>query len=504
MAPVSNEPPPRAGQLGLWDTVSIIIGIVIGTTVFYVPWLIFLSVDNPFVGLLIWTVGGVLALVGALCYAELATTYPRAGGDYVYLTRAFGPWAGFLFGWAQLTMLLTASIGIMAVVFGEYAVKLELPNLAQRLDVDISPDVLYGALAVVALSLLNILGVTMGKLAQNLLTVAKVLGLLAIIVAGFAWGEPDHLLNAPLPETAGDWKFQALAVILVLYAYGGWNDAAFVAAEVRNQRRNLPRALLLATAVITLIYLLVNSAYLLGLGFDGVRASRTVPADLLARTPLEENGAKAISILIMVSALGAANGLILTGTRVYATLGADYRLFAWLGTWRPGRGSPIVAVLLQAIIAVGLLAAFGTPRGHELINDVLTWFGITPGTWTPYGAFDSLLAHTAPAFWFFFLLTGLSLFVLRERDKQLPRPFPVPLYPALPLVFCSMCLYMLYSSIDYIKVRALLAFAVLWVGVLLFMLARLFGTRGMAADTAAPPGDEDGEDYPAPARRRPW
>jgi amino acid transporter len=484
------EPPPAEGQLGLWDTVSIILGIVIGTTIFYVPGLIFANVSNQWMGLIIWAAGGLLALIGALCYAELATTYPRSGGDYVYLTRAFGPWAGFLFGWAQLALVLTASIGAMACVFGQYAVSLGLPNLAQSLEVDVGPDVLYGGLAVLVLSLLNILGVTFGKTTQNVLTAVKVLGLVGIVVAGFVWGQPDRLLPEPgvTPVAPGGWTFGALAIILVLYAYGGWSDAAFVAAEVREPSRNIPRALILGTAGITLIYLLVNAAYLAGLGWAEVRQLgddvTPVPVRVLQQTPLGADGGRAISILVMISALGAVNGLIFAGTRVYATLGSDYRLFAWLGTWRPGRGAPIIAILLQALITLGLLAALGTREGHAKINEGLAWFGIEPGSWQAGGAFDALVSHTAPVFWLFFLLTGLSLFVLREKNPDRPRPFSVPLYPALPLVFCSMCIYMLYRSILYVGERSLLAFGVLWVGVLLFMLSRLFGTSAVVNESA--------------------
>jgi APA family basic amino acid/polyamine antiporter len=510
MSTPRNNPPAGGGQLGLWDTVSIIVGIVIGTTIFYVPggrFGVFSSVANPWAGLVMWGAGGLLALIGALCYAELATTYPRSGGDYVYLTRAFGPWAGFLFGWAQLALVLTASIGAMAYVFGFYlaplALRAGLPDLSQQLGWDVGNDILYAGIAVIVLSFLNILGVTLGKIAQNILTIVKVLGILAIIVAGFVWGHPDNLLQAPLPTEANEWHFGALAIILVLYAYGGWSDAAFVAAEVRQPRRNIPRALILGTVAITIIYLLVNAAYLNGLGFAGVRAASDVPGDVLRLSPLQEEGATAMSLIIMVSALGAANGLIFAGTRVYATLGADYRLFAWLGTWRPGRGSPIVAVLLQAVITLGLLAALGMRQGHEAINNILEGVGIDVHGWQPRGAFENLVSHTAPVFWFFFLLTGLSLFVLREKDPHLPRPFMVPAYPILPLVFCSMCIYMLYTSIAYVQVRSLLAFGVLWIGVFLYLLARLVGMRAPAPEPELVPHEEaPGTFARVPAGRR--
>jgi APA family basic amino acid/polyamine antiporter len=476
---MDKPPEVSSGQLSVWDTVSIIIGIVVGTSIFYVPNLIFSNVSNPWMGLIVWGAGGALALVGALCYAELATTYPRAGGDYVYLSRAFGPWAGFLFAWAQLTLVLTASIGAMVSVFGSYAAPLAeqagLPHFSPLWGWEVGEDVLYAGLATVVLTVLNLLGVTLGKWTQNFLTLVKVAGLLALVVAGFVWGDVRQLAATDRTVGGTTWTFGALALILVLYAYGGWNDAAFVAAEVREPRRNIPRALLLGTGAVTLLYLLVNAAYVAGLGFQGVRQTEHVPAALLARTPLAGYGELSIRLLIMLSALGAANGLIFAGARVYATLGADYRLFAWLGHWRPGRGTPIMALLLQAAITLALLAALGTPQGHAAINSLLSQVGIDAGDWQPRGAFDALVSHTAPVFWLFFLLTGLSLFRLRERDAGRPRPFSVPLYPLFPILFCDLCAYMLYESIAYVQQRCLLGFAVLACGGLVYALSRLVG-----------------------------
>src|ERR1043165_4978459 len=203
-------------QLGLWDAISIITGIVIGTTIFKVPWLIFASVSDPWTGLLVWVLGAFFAFVGGVCYAELGSAYPRSGGDYVYLTQAFGSGVGFLFGWAQLAVVLTASIAAMAFVFAENAVILIADISGQTIEenehyliadtIVISAYLLYAILAVVVISLLNIIGATAGKWTQNLLTVAKILGLGAIIFAGFSsinsdptdwlFGEPGLRIRA--------------------------------------------------------------------------------------------------------------------------------------------------------------------------------------------------------------------------------------------------------------------------------------------------------------------
>src|SRR5262245_15447121 len=283
----SNEEPnqPVKPRLSLFDAVSIMVGIVIGSSIFETPPTIFNNVANPALGMSVWVIGGVLSLIGALCYAELASTYPRMGGDYVYLSRAFGSWSGFLFGWAQLAVILTASIGQMAFIFGRNAAAfMSVPSEQLRQTLEANPDaweskvtLLVGMVpeadkdvwitwlaigAVVVLSLMNILGVILGKLVQNLLTLVKLAGIGAIAYFGFASAQPVDF-GAGQPGFGPEADF-GVAMLLVMYAFGGWNDMAFVASELRN-KRNIPRALIAGTALITAIYLAVNAAYIMAL-----------------------------------------------------------------------------------------------------------------------------------------------------------------------------------------------------------------------------------------------
>ena len=460
-----TEPDARDGpKLGLADTVSIIVGIVIGATIYETPWLVFGNVATAWQGLAAWTLGGVLTLVGALCYAELATAYPRSGGDYVYLTRAYGPRLGFLFGWAQLAALLTGSIGMMAYIFAGYAATL----------VDLGPrtEVILAIGAVLAMALVNSRGITVGKTAQNALTGTKVLGLGGILLAGLLSGAPPE---SAAPDTGATADF-GFAMIFVLLAYGGWNDIAFVAADVRDPRRNLPRALVLGALGIAAIYLLVNVAYLAALGFDGLRASRTPAADVLGSV-FGGWGAGTMSILVMITALGAVNAMTFVGTRVYTSLGEDHPLFARLARYAPGVGAPLWAIGAQAAICVGMIALVGTNSGLVAVNAFLTGLGFEAVDSLGKSGFDVLLKCTAPVFWSFFLLTGVSLFVLRRRDPDRPRPFRVPGYPLLPLVFCAMCLYMLRSAIDYAGALTLLGVVPVLVGVPLHLVsARMQGS----------------------------
>lgn len=459
--------PPVQPQLGLWDAVSIMVGIVIGATIYESPPLIFNNVNSPAMGLGVWVLGGVLSLIGALCYAELASTYPRMGGDYVYLSRAFGPWVGFLFGWAQLAVVITASIGSMAFIFARYASQFWRDG----------PDpVVYAVAAVVVLSTMNVAGVVLGKGTQNALSLTKVIGLGAIVIAGVCWRQPEAFI-APVESRPG--ADFGLAMIFVLYGYGGWNDMAFVAAELRD-RRNIPRALLLGTLLITVIYVAVNAAYILALGFEGARSFEPPVAARILTNLAGQRGGQLMSVLVMVSALSAVNGLIFTGSRVYSSLGSDWTIFAFLGRWNQRLGSPLWSLLAQGAIGVTMILAVGTQTGRDVIDGILTGAGryVLPGVglgplpWQKYyGGFGTLVAGTAPVFWIFFLLTGISLFALRQRDRDIERPFSVPLFPVLPLIFCCTCFYMLYSALSYAKALSLLGFVPLAVGLVLYYLS---------------------------------
>lgn len=436
------------------------IGIVVGVTIFESPPTVFSNVSGPWHGMGIWLLGGVLSLIGALCYAELASTYPHSGGDYVYLTKAFGPGVGFLFGWAQLVAVLTGSTGAMAYVFGNYAS--DLWSLADK------QVVLLAILAVVLLSFANMLGLAMGKTVQNLLTVGKLTGVVVIVISGVLWGNGTSFATTG-PVQGRGW---GLAMILVLYAYGGWHDMAFVAAEVRDPQRNIPRALVLGTATITSIYLAINFAYLWGLGFEGLRMSNTPATDVLKAT-LGERGSIWMSILVMVSALGAVNGIILAGSRIYATLGNDHWVFGWLGGWHTDWGVPVRSIAAQAVVTTILIALVGTENGQQLVDQGLHWLHIRPLPWTDFGGgFNLLVSATAPVFWLFFLASGLSLFILRFRYPAVNRPFSVPFYPWLPATFCLMCCFMLYASFDYARWLSLIGIVPVLCGIPIYVVTR--------------------------------
>ncbi|WP_413773912.1 APC family permease [Nostoc sp. MG11] len=416
-------------SLTLPDAIALIVGIVIGAGIFQTPALVAAQAGSDIAVLLFWLLGGVVSLVGALCYAELATAYPNVGGVYYYLKRAFGRGVAFLFAWARMTVIQTGSIALLAFVFGDYA--------SQILRLGTFSSSVYAAIAIALLTALNIIGLQQGKWTQNLLSAAKVLGLLLVVIIGLM-AVPN---SAPLVESAssGAW---GLAMVFVLLSYGGWNEAAYISAEIQNKQRNIVRSLLWSIGIITAIYLLINLAYLRGLGLANMAQSEAVAADLM-RSLWGAPGALFISVLIAVATLGATNATIFTGARTNYALGQDFSLFGFMGRWQQRPSTPTYALLLQAAIALLLVFL---------------------GTFTRKG-FETMVDYTAPVFWFFFLLSGISLLVLRKREPHILRPFRVPFYPFTPLLFCAVCGYLLYSSLVYTGVGAVVGVVVVAAGI---------------------------------------
>jgi amino acid transporter len=402
-------------ELSLFDSTCIIVGIIIGSGIYQMAPDIARGAQTWWGVFAIWVVGGLLSLAGALSYAELATAYPREGGDYVYLNKAYGRWAGFLFGWAQLTVVRPGDIAVMAFAFATYGRQIFDPLAAHP---GVSQRVFAGA-AVLILTIINILGVTQGKWTQNLLTTAKALGLLAIVGVAVAAprgaGTPVSY-DGLMPMT---WW---LALIFVLFTYGGWNEMAYVAAEVKDPRRNIVRALVTGTAAVITLYLLVNGAFLYTLGYNGLATSKAVASDAI-KTVFPVVGSRLISALVCISALGAVNGLIFTGARISYAMGEDHRLFRALGRWDQRTGTPVWALAVQGLIALALILAFG-------------------------GYIDAVL-YTAAAVYTFYLGTSLAVIVLRYKEPDVERPYKVIGYPVVPLVFVAACGFFLFKALTY-------------------------------------------------------
>ncbi len=429
------------------DVMAIIVGLVIGAGIFRLPSLVAGNSTSELVFYGLWVAGGLISLIGALCYAELATTYPNTGGDYHFLSRAYGRSLSFLFAWARIAVITTGSIAILGFTFGDYASNL--------LRLGPHSSAIYALLAVLALTAVNVAGIRETKGTQNVLTVLLVVGVLAVIVAGFA-ANPA----APAPVTPGDAKPWTagipFAILFVLFTYGGWNEAAYVSAELK-ERRSIVTALVLSLLLVTVIYLAMNYAYTRALGLQGVAKSSTVAADVL-RLSFGEAGSKAISVIIAIAALTSINATIIVGARSNYALGRDWPVFAWLGQWHERSDAPRNSLIVQCIVAFALIVA---------------------------GAFaaqiETMVNYTMPVFWFFIMMVGIGVFVLRVRDPDRPRPFRVPLYPLTPAVFVATCAYLLYSSLAYVTTGAWLGVGVLAVGVVLLAVNLRFGGPATAS-----------------------
>lgn len=413
-------------QLSLFDSICIIAGIVIGAGIYEITPKIAGNVTSLSELMLVWIVGGLISLAAALCYVELATAIPREGGDYLYLSRSYGPHVGFLFAWAEFWIVRPGSVGMMSYVFARFAHELFQGTILSTGDTG-SDFVLYASSTIVIITVLNLFGVRTGKTTQNFLTVVKVVGLaLIFLVAMFA---PAQVAAAPVAAVAEAPESNLrLALIFVLFTYGGWNDLCFVAAEVKHPERNLLRSLVLGVGLIAAIYLLFNLALVRAVGLEGLR-SPTVVSDFMG-TKFGDVGRRAISLLICLSCLGAINGTLFAGSRIYYAVGTQHRFFAWLGKWSGKWDSPARALSLQGATALIWVVVFGLLAGGEQ-------------------GFDRLLAFTSPVFWAFAILVALSVFVLRYREPALSRPHRVVLYPVTPIIFCLSCIFMLQASITY-------------------------------------------------------
>ena len=436
----AKQPVKPKQLLSLWDGVVLICGMVIGAGIFKAPSVVAANVDSNGAFIAAWVLGGAVSLCGALVYAELAARYPDTGGEYAFLSRGLGRGVAFVFAWARMTVIQTGAIAAVAFVFGDYAS--EMLRLGEK------SSAIYAAIGIAMLTALNVVGTRESKTLQIIMQVLLFAGLLIIAVAGFVAGAPAK------PAAAASTGSFGLAMIFVLLTYGGWNEAAYLSGEVRDARRNMIRILIGGILAVTAIYLLVNLGYLAALGLGGMRDSKAVAADVV-RLLAGDKGAIALALIVCLAALTTMNAAIFTGARTNYALGRDFGAFRRLGSWRESGSTPANALILQGAIALVLvLASSVTPDG-----------------------FTAMVAYTSPVFWTFFLLTALTLFVFRQRGGD-ASSFRVPLYPVIPLVFCAVCVYMLYSSINYVRfavefgVAVLAGLAIMAAGIPLYFLVR--------------------------------
>jgi basic amino acid/polyamine antiporter, APA family len=409
--------------------------MVVGAGIFKSPALVAQSAGSVEAVYGVWIAGGLVSLIGALCYSELATAYPNPGGDYYFLSKAFGERVGFLFAWARITIINTGSIALLGFVIGDY--------LNRVWNLGAHGSAIYALVSVITMTLFNLRGTKGGSAADYVITSLEVLGLCLLTIAS-VWlvtkGIPPLTTSAGQSPTLSGIGY---AMVFVLLAFGGWSEMATLSAEVKDPKRGMVSALILSVLAITSLYLLANWSLLRGLGVEGLAASSAPAADLMARAFGPQAGV-VLAIAVAAAAITSINGTFIVGARTTYAATTQRPLFKWLGVWDKDLGIPKNAIIAQGIISVALVVLGGV-----------------------YEGFATLVDYTAPVYWLFLLGSGLAVIVLRRKLPNHDRPFKVPLYPILPILFALSSLAMLISSLNYVKMGALFGVGVLGVGLII-------------------------------------
>ena len=407
-AGLGTERLPR--RLGPWSTAAVTVGIMIGSGVFRVPAAVAAQTGSPGVMLLVWVVGALVALCGALSLAEVAALFPRAGGMYVYLREAYGPLTAFLFGWLYLIIIPTGA-GAIALVFAEYLSRL----------VPLTP----GQVRLVAAALIVLLGAAQyrslrfGAAIQNVSTAAKVLAIVTLTVAAFALGPGVGAWAAGGSIHPVTWGGFGLGLVTVLWAYNGWQDVTCLSGEVRDPRRALPRALVGGTLAVAIIYVLANAAYLHVLPLAAIASSPLVAADVAVRL-VGPVGAALVAALVCISTFGALNAVLMAIPRVFWAMADDGLFFRFVAAVHPRYRTPHMAITATAVLSVVYLAL---QTFEQLI--------------------EAFILASLP----FWALSVASVFVFRRRLPDAARAYRTPGYPVVPLLFVAAMVMLVANSL---------------------------------------------------------
>lgn len=462
--------------LGVMDAANIVMGSMIGSGIFLAPSLMAGYIQTPGLLILLWLIGGLLTVFAALSFSELAASFPRAGGQYVFLKESFSPLWGFLYGWCVFLVIQTGFIAAVSIAFSKY-LGVYLPFIGENrllfrlplggLTMSLSTAQVAAILCIAVLTAVNIRGVRSGAMVQNVFTFLKIAAILVLIGAALlfgsgSWSHFRPLLQPRVPTAAGMTLFAALAVALskALFAYDSWNSVTFVAEEIREPRKNLPRAMVLGAGGVTLIYCLTTMAYLYIVPIDrmaGLLENRIGAA--VAEGVMGQAGLIFITAAILISTFGCVNGLILAGPRLYFAMGRDGLFFRRTADIHPRYKTPHAALVFQAVWSCVL---------------VLT------------GSYNDLLTYTTFASLLFNALAVAGLFRLRRKSPDLPRPYRVPGYPFVPLVYILVaCFFIVFIVVGDTK-NSLKGLCIVAAGIPAFLIWRR--RQAAAVSQGAEPG----------------
>ena len=439
ISPAASPAAKLSRQVGLFDATMLVMGGIIGNGIFITPYVVALRVHTPLLILGTWLAGAVVAILGAFIYAELADRRPDVGGQYAYLRDAFHPALGFLYGWVLLLVIQTGGMAAVTVTFARFF--LDLAGLR-------APEKLVAVVALALLTLINCLGVKFGSRVQSALMVAKIVAIAALVVICL-WlvPAPHPIMTRALDQPP---SFSLLtgfgaAMVPVLFSYGGWQTANFVAGEIKDPRRNLSRALLIGVAAVVVLYVTVNVSYLRALGSDGLAAT-TIPASDAIRVALGERGARFLAFAITVSAIGFLSQSILTAPRVYFAMAEDGLFFRSVASVSASTRVPVVAIVLQSV-----------------------WTAVIALS----GRFEQILNYVVSMDFLFFGLTAASIFVFRRRERAAPARSPgyrIPGHPVTTLIFIAAAWAVVANTIYRFPANSLLGMAFLALGFPVYLL----------------------------------
>ncbi len=426
-------------SLGFWDSVALVIGGIVGTGIFRTPAEVGRYLQDPGWVLFAWALGGVIAFLGSLCFGELAALFPESGGNYVYLKYAFGSWAGFLFGWAELSLMSAASIASVSYAFGEYFTNL-LPAFP-------GGEKLIAIALIWILTLVNVAGLHYGKWLQNVLTSGKGIALISLILLGIFMGRGDLAhFQTQLPALPQGMSLAhlGLALIPIMWTYGGWHESTFVAGEYKETDRDLPLSILLATTLVILFYLLVNGVYIYLFPANTLAGRNLIAADVMNSIfgPL---GKTLITAVILVCIFGVLNTVILVRGRIPYALAQDHAIFKGLGTTHPRFLTPARSLTANAVWASVLVL---------------------------WGTFGQLLFLSGAAVWFFFAAAAVAVFVARKRFPDRRRPFSAWGYPWTPALFAAVSFWIFLNTALFSPRETLVGFSVIALGVPLYLISK--------------------------------
>lgn len=439
----SKTEPTLARRLGLFDATMIVMGGIIGSGIFINPYVVARQVNTPFLILGVWALGGLVALAAAFIWAELAALRPEVGGQYAYLREAFHPSVAFLYGWALLLVIQTGGMAAVAITFARYFVELTHVPLA---------DWLVAVLGLASLTVINCLGVRFGSSVQSALMVLKILAILMLIVCGLGFISPvtgPPRLRGFSQDSTGALSFDLItsigaAMVPVLFAYGGWQTATFVAGEIREPRKNLPRGLIIGVTGVVILYLAVNFVCLQVLGTTGLAAT-TTPASDVMRLVLGEPGARLIAAGIAISTLGFLSQGMLTAPRVYYAMAEDGLFFRQVGRLNPNTRVPVMAIALQGILAIVIALS---------------------------GRYEQILNYVVSVDFIFFGLTAACIFVFRRRQAKTSGAITVPGHPVTTALFVAICWLVVINTIYKYPQNTVIGLVILLAGIPAYLLWR--------------------------------